>query len=115
MATVSASGPSNTVHAETLEVVRLETVAYDALASHWAGGGNTDRPSIAVRDDGLVRIAITDSEGTCCPLVAPLKVATRGARGDWTHQTITSYGDHPVPHFLPSGDLGILYMDYGDH
>jgi hypothetical protein len=108
---VFTTGLSGTAHGQSLlQLLRLETVNYGALPS----GGNIDRPSIAVRDDGLVRIAISDYEGTCCPLVVPLKVATRGAMGDWTYLTITNYGDHPVPRFLSSGELGVIYMDYAD-
>ena len=92
-----------------IELVQLETVDYEALPS----GGNVDRPSIAVRDDGLVRIAISDFQ-SCCPVIVPLKVATREATGDWSYLTITDRGDHPVPHFLASGELGILFMDFGD-
>jgi len=94
-----------------LVACQIETVEYDALDSP---GPNLDRPSIAVRHDGLVRIAITDFQGACCPQVAPLKIATRGGRGGWTYLKINDYGDHPVPHFLPNGDLGVLYMDYAD-
>jgi len=77
----------NTYGQSPLQLLQLETVNYGALPS----GGEFDRPSIAVRNDGLVRIAITDSQGGCCPVVAPLKVATRGAVGDWTYLTITNY------------------------
>ena len=72
-----------------------------------------DRPSVAVRSDGLVRIAIADFQGPCCPLQVPLKVATRSATGGWTHLPIASYGDHPVPHFLANGNLGVMYNDFG--
>ncbi|MHC4515016.1 MAG: hypothetical protein ACYS5W_15105 [Planctomycetota bacterium] len=92
-----------------IRIVLNERVSYSALTS---SGSNQDRPSIAVRNDGLVRIAIADFQGTCCPLQVPLKVATRGATGGWTHLTVNAYGDHPVPHFLRNGNLGVTYNDF---
>lgn len=93
----------------SLVAQQVEVVQYQALPSSRA---NHDRSAIAVRQDGLVRIVIKDFEGACCPLVAPLKVATRGTSGDWSVFTIATYGDHPVPHFLPTGELGVTYLDY---
>jgi hypothetical protein len=109
---LQVAGSSTAFAQGRLELCRLETVDYGALPS---SSGNVDRPSIAVRSDGQVRIAITDYESGCCsPIVAPLKVATRRRDGEWTFLTVTNFGDHPTPHFLPGGNLGILYMDYGD-
>jgi len=92
-----------------IRIVLNERVSYSALTS---SGSNQDRPSVAVRNDGLVRIAIADFQGSCCPLQVPLKVATRGATGGWTHLTVNNYGDHPVPHFLRNGNLGVTYNDF---
>jgi hypothetical protein len=103
-------GPSAAQAQPRLELRRLETVSYAALPS----GNNFDRPSIAVRRDGQVRISITDFGVSCCPLLAPLKVVTRRGDGDWSVLTVTNHGDHAVPHFLPTGELGVLYMDFAD-
>jgi hypothetical protein len=109
---VFTTGLFETAHGQPiLQLIEMETVNYGALPS----GGNIDRPSIAVRDDGLVHIAISDFEvRTTPPPIVPLKIATRGAMGDWTYLTITPFGDHPVPHFLSSGELGVMYMGFTD-
>lgn len=86
-----------------LQLKVLETVPYGAQ-----DGSDPDRPSIAVRNDGLIRVAIEDFE----PSV--LKVATRDSKGNWTYINVANFGDQPTAAFLPNGKLGVTYVAFSN-